>query len=170
VRDGVRQVLLVAQVSGSSTYILLAASRLGALDHLEDEEYIIYEECIRMPAPRMIQPTSSDTKSQELRQLREILTKALGELDDVTRRNSPNGSWFSLDMPINCVQNQNHWEPHQDPEVQRLSNLVVSAAYQLINLVREPFASLADAACGVRSFYFEISRHFIVSSCFTSRF
>jgi hypothetical protein len=91
----------------------------------------------------------SKPKSQELLQLRDILTKALGELEDIAERDSPNGSWPSLDMPINSAQNRIHWEPHQDPEVQRLSNLVVAAAYQLINLVREPFASLADVACGV---------------------
>ncbi|KAF7775852.1 hypothetical protein Agabi119p4_4245 [Agaricus bisporus var. burnettii] len=90
----------------------------------------------------------SRPNSQELRQLRDILTKALEGLENIADRNSPNGSWPSLDMPISPVENQNQWEPHKDPEIQRLSNLVVAAAYQLINLVREPFASLVDVACG----------------------
>ncbi|XP_006460444.1 hypothetical protein AGABI2DRAFT_142674 [Agaricus bisporus var. bisporus H97] len=102
----------------------------------------------------------SRPKSQELRQLRDILTKALEGMENIADRNSPNGSWPSLDMPISPVENQNQWEPHKDPEIQRLSNLVVAAAYQLINLVREPFASLVDVACGVRSlFHYPVQLH-----------
>ncbi|KAF9449490.1 S-adenosyl-L-methionine-dependent methyltransferase [Macrolepiota fuliginosa MF-IS2] len=57
----------------------------------------------------------------------------------------PNGSWPSLDAPIDPVF---QFEAHQNQEIQKLSNIVVAAAYQLINVVREPFLSLVDIACG----------------------
>lgn len=87
-------------------------------------------------------------KSQELQQIRDILNDALDGLEGIANRASPDRSWPSLDVPTDPTHNQ--WEPHKDPEVKRLSNLVVAAAYQLINVVREPFLSLVDIACGVR--------------------
>lgn len=93
-------------------------------------------------------------KSQELRQLREIIDDALDKLENITSRESPNGSWPPLDTPIDPILNQ--FEPHKNPEVQKLSNVVIAAAYQLISVVREPFMSLVDIACGVRLLIFFI--------------
>ncbi|KAF5363485.1 hypothetical protein D9756_001037 [Leucocoprinus leucothites] len=80
----------------------------------------------------------------ELRQLRGTLLRALDDLETLAERNIPSGSWPSLDSPVNV----NHEEPHNDPEAQKLSNLIIAAAYQLICLVRDPFATLIDAAGG----------------------
>lgn len=84
-------------------------------------------------------------KSNELRQIREILIGALDDLENLPAREIPSGSWPSLYSPIDVDRN----EPHNNPKVQQICNVIIAAAYQLICLVREPFLTLADAACGV---------------------
>jgi hypothetical protein len=100
-------------------------------------------------------------KSQELRQLGDILMNALCDLEKAAERYLPNGLWPPLDSPkIDRQVPQNI-----RPEIQRPCNVIIAAAYQLINVVRDPFLSLVDAAGAVSSHHYvlSVSSEFVAS-------
>jgi len=87
-------------------------------------------------------------QTSELRQIRDLLVKALDDLENTAARDLPKGPWPSLRSPISANQQQ----LHRKPDVQKLCSIIIAAAYQLICLVREPFSTLIDAAGGVSRF------------------
>jgi len=86
-------------------------------------------------------------QTSELRQIRNLLVKAIDDLENTAARDLPGGSWPSLHSPITVNQ-----QPRRKPDVQKLCSIIIAAAYQLICLVREPFSTLIDAAGGVSRF------------------
>ncbi|RDB28142.1 4-O-methyltransferase 1 [Hypsizygus marmoreus] len=77
---------------------------------------------------------------KNLRLIRDILNKSLDALE--TRYIAKSMAFPSLDQ----VYPQDEVDLSLDAETIQIVNLTVSAAYQLIMMVRHPFASLADAA------------------------